>query len=78
MKSKSLTSYGFRLSLGAFVVLMLSCGSVFAQGQGMTAIRGTIKDPQGSVVAGAECDADQRRNQYHSQYHVQRQRPVWF
>jgi len=50
---KSLTRYGFRLSLGALVVLMLVCGSAFGQGQGLSAIRGTIKDPQGSVVAGA-------------------------
>ena len=53
MKSKSFTGYSFRLSLGALVVLMLVCGSAFGQGQGLSAIRGTIKDPQGSVVAGA-------------------------
>src|SRR5687768_12915984 len=50
---KSLTGYSFRLLLGVFVALMLACGSVLAQGQGLSAIRGTIKDPQGSVVAGA-------------------------
>ena len=31
MKSQSLTGYSFRLSLGAFVMLMLFCGSAFAQ-----------------------------------------------
>ena len=50
---KSLSGYSFRLSLGVFVALALACGSVMAQGQGLSAIRGTIKDPQGSVVAGA-------------------------
>ena len=53
MKSQSLTGYSFRLSLGAFMVLMLFCFSAFAQGQGTSAIRGSIKDPQGAVVAGA-------------------------
>ena len=53
MKSQSLTGYSFRLSLGAFVMLMLFCGSAFAQAQGTSSIRGTIKDPQGAVVAGA-------------------------
>jgi len=53
MKSKSFTTYRFTLSLGAFVVLMLFCGSALGQGQGLTAIRGSIKDPQGAVVAGA-------------------------
>jgi len=41
------------LSLGTLVVLLLFCTSAFAQGQGNTAIRGSIKDPQGAVVAGA-------------------------
>ena len=41
------------LSLGTFVVLLLLCGSALGQGQGNTAIRGSIKDPQGAVVAGA-------------------------
>src|SRR5215207_9517147 len=53
MKSKSFASVRFALSLGTFLILMLSCGSVFGQGQGTSAIRGSIKDPQGSVVAGA-------------------------
>src|SRR5689334_18499938 len=53
MKSKSFTSYRFTLSLGTLVVLLLFCSSAFAQGQGNTAIRGSIKDPQGAVVAGA-------------------------
>ena len=53
MKRKSLRVYSFRVSLGVFVVLMLACGSTFGQGQGLSAIRGSIKDPQGSVVAGA-------------------------
>ena len=53
MKCKSFTSYTSMLSLGAFVVLLLLCGSALGQGQGNTAIRGSIKDPQGSVVAGA-------------------------
>ncbi|HET7113093.1 MAG TPA: TonB-dependent receptor, partial [Pyrinomonadaceae bacterium] len=53
MKSKSLTGNRFTLSLGVFVLLMLFCGSAFGQGQGLSAIRGSIKDPQGSVVAGA-------------------------
>lgn len=53
MKSQSLTGYSFRLSLGAFVVLMLFCGSAFGQAQGTSSIRGTIKDQTGAVVAGA-------------------------
>src|SRR6185295_12737945 len=53
MKSKSFSKYRFMLSLGTFVVLLLFCTSAFAQGQGNTAIRGSIKDPQGAVVAGA-------------------------
>ena len=52
MKSKSF-NYRFMLSLGAFVVLMLFCASALGQGQGNSAIRGSIKDPQGAVVAGA-------------------------
>ena len=52
MKSKSF-SYRFMLSLGAFVVLMLFCGSALGQGQGSSSLRGSIKDPQGAVVAGA-------------------------
>lgn len=52
MKSKSF-SYRFMLSLGAFVVLMLFCGSALGQGQGSSSIRGSVKDPQGAVVAGA-------------------------
>jgi hypothetical protein len=53
MKSKSFTSYRFTLSLGTFVVLMLFCGSALGQGQGSSSIRGSIKDQQGAVVAGA-------------------------
>ncbi|HEX7773923.1 MAG TPA: carboxypeptidase-like regulatory domain-containing protein, partial [Pyrinomonadaceae bacterium] len=53
MKSKSFISYRSMLSLGTFVVLLLLCGTAFGQGQGNTAIRGSIKDPQGAVVAGA-------------------------
>ena len=53
MKSNSFASYRFMLSLGTLVVLLLFCTSAFAQGQGNTAIRGSIKDPQGAVVAGA-------------------------
>src|SRR5690349_10675129 len=53
MKSKSFTRYRFLLSLGTFVVLMLFCGSALGQGQGSSAIRGSIKDQQGAVVAGA-------------------------
>jgi len=53
MKRKSFTSYRFMLSLGTFVVLLCLCGTAFGQGQGITAIRGSIKDPQGAVVAGA-------------------------
>ena len=53
MKSKSFAKYRFMLSLGTFVVLMLSCASVFGQGQGSSSIRGSIKDPQGNLVAGA-------------------------
>ncbi len=67
MKTKSLKVYSFRLSLGVFVVLMLACGSTFGQGQGLSAIRGSIKDPQGSVVAGASvtlthAETNQTRN----------------
>ena len=53
MKSKSFASYRFTLSLITFVVLALFCGSALGQGQGTSSIRGSIKDPQGSVVAGA-------------------------
>ena len=53
MKSKSFTTYRFMLSLGTFVVLFLFCSSALGQGQGTSAIRGSIKDPGGSVVAGA-------------------------
>lgn len=53
MKSKSLTRYRFALSLGTFAVLLLFCSSALGQGQGLSAIRGSIKDPQGAVVAGA-------------------------
>lgn len=53
MKRKSFTHYRFMLSLGSLVVLVLFCTSAFGQGQGNTAIRGSIKDPQGAVVAGA-------------------------
>ena len=53
MKSNSFTSYRFMLSLGTFVVLMLFCGSAFGQGQGTSAIRGSVKDQAGAVVAGA-------------------------
>jgi len=53
MKSKSFTSYRFMLSLGALVVLMFFSANAFGQGQGVSAIRGSIKDPQGAVVAGA-------------------------
>jgi len=53
MKSKSFTRYRSMLSLGTFVVLILLCGTAFGQGQGNTAIRGSIKDPQSAVVAGA-------------------------
>ncbi|HEU0252310.1 MAG TPA: carboxypeptidase-like regulatory domain-containing protein, partial [Pyrinomonadaceae bacterium] len=53
MKSKSFKGSRFMLSLGAFFVLTLFCVSAFGQGQGYSSIRGTIKDPQGSVVAGA-------------------------
>ncbi len=53
MKSKSFTSSRFMLSLGAVFVLTLFCVSAFGQGQGYSSIRGSIKDPQGSVVAGA-------------------------
>ena len=41
------------LSLGTLVVLLLFCTSALGQGQGLSAIRGSIKDPQGAVVAGA-------------------------
>src|SRR5687767_3101560 len=53
MKSQSFTGYGFKLSLSTFVMLMLFCGSAFGQAMGTSSIRGSIKDPQGSVVAGA-------------------------
>ena len=53
MKSNRFTSYRFMLSLGTFVVLLLLCGSALGQGQGFSAIRGSVKDPQGAVVAGA-------------------------
>jgi Carboxypeptidase regulatory-like domain len=53
MKSNSFNSYRFMLSLSTFFVLLLLCGNAFGQGQGSTAIRGSIKDPQGAVVAGA-------------------------
>ena len=53
MKSNRFTPYRFMLSLGTLVVLMLVCGSAFGQGQGTSAIRGSIKDQAGAVVAGA-------------------------
>ena len=53
MKTNSFTSYRFVLSLGTFVALILLCGSAFGQGQGNTAIRGSIKDPAGAAVPGA-------------------------
>src|ERR1051325_1967663 len=53
MKSTSFASYRSMLSLGTLVVLMLVCGSAFGQGQGTSAIRGSIKDQAGAVVAGA-------------------------
>jgi carboxypeptidase family protein len=53
MKSKSFTSYRSMLSLGTFLVLLFLCGTAFGQGQGSTAIRGSIKDQQSAVVAGA-------------------------
>ena len=53
MKSKSFTPSRFMLSLGTFAILMLFCATALGQGQGSSAIRGSIKDPQGSVVAGA-------------------------
>lgn len=53
MKSKSFASRRFVLSLGTFAILILSCATAFGQGQGSSAVRGSIKDPQGSVVAGA-------------------------
>lgn len=53
MKSNSFARYRFMLSLGTLVVLMLFCGSAFGQGQGTSAIRGSIKDQAGAIVAGA-------------------------
>ncbi len=53
MKSIGFTPNRFLLSLGTFVVLVLFCGSAFGQGQGLSSVRGSIKDPQGAVVAGA-------------------------
>jgi len=41
------------LSLGTFVVLLFLCGSALAQGQGNTAIRGSIKDQANAAIAGA-------------------------
>ena len=53
MKSKSFASSRFALSLGTFATVILFCAIALGQGQGNSAIRGSIKDPQGSVVAGA-------------------------
>jgi carboxypeptidase family protein len=53
MKSNSCTRYRFMLSLGTLVLLTIFCGSAFGQGQGTSAIRGSVKDQQGAVVAGA-------------------------
>src|ERR671912_2813823 len=53
MKSRSFASSRFPLSLGPFAFLILFCATAMGQGQGSSAIRGSIKDPQGSVVAGA-------------------------
>jgi hypothetical protein len=53
MKSKSFASSSFAISLGTFAILILFCATALGQGQGNSAIRGSIKDPQGSVVAGA-------------------------
>ena len=53
MNSKSFTRSRLILSLGTFAILMLFCATALGQGQGSSAIRGSVKDPQGSVVAGA-------------------------
>jgi hypothetical protein len=52
MISLSFLRSRFVLALGTFVVLLAS--SVFVVGQqGVSTVRGTVKDPQGNVVAGA-------------------------
>jgi hypothetical protein len=51
MRSESSVRGRFVLPLSALILTLLFCGSTF--GQSTSSVKGTIKDPQGSVVAGA-------------------------
>lgn len=51
MRSVSSVRGRFVLLSSAFLLALLFCGSTF--GQSVSSVRGTIKDPQGSSVAGA-------------------------
>jgi hypothetical protein len=55
MKTEGFLKSRFELAVGVAFVVLLVCGSVFAQGT--TSIRGTVKDPQGNVIAGATVTA---------------------
>ena len=49
MKTKSMLLVG----VGVIVLFLLGTISASAQGQGKSAIRGTVKDPQGAAAVGA-------------------------
>ncbi len=52
MKRESFRGSRTALILSALLVVLVSSGTAFAQ-QGTSTIRGSVKDPQGNVVAGA-------------------------
>ena len=52
MKRESFRGSRTALVLSALLVVLVSSGTAFAQ-QGTSTIRGSVKDPQGNVVAGA-------------------------
>jgi hypothetical protein len=52
MRSESSVRDRFVLPLSVFLLTLLFCGSAFGQ-QSTSSVKGTIKDPQGAVVAGA-------------------------
>jgi hypothetical protein len=51
MKRQNFLTIRFVFALSALLVLLLFSSSAFAQGT--SSIRGTVKDPQGNLVAGA-------------------------
>jgi len=52
MKSLGFSKFRFVLSFGTLLVFLLSCHIAFGQ-TNSSSVKGVIKDPQGSVVAGA-------------------------